>query len=71
MFTKSGYTRRRNHDGSFDSICLCCFRTVASDDNEARLAERERQHRCANEDLVKFSHLQELIPANDRGESPD
>ena len=51
MFTKSTLTHRHNADGRFDSICLYCFRTVASDNTEARLAEKERRHRCMAEDL--------------------
>jgi hypothetical protein len=61
MFTHSGYRHRRNHDGGFDSICIHCFRTVASDHSEARLAERETQHRCRVEDLKNLRSRVEPI----------
>ena len=38
------YARRCNADGSFDSICLHCFQTVASATSNAALAENEMQH---------------------------
>jgi hypothetical protein len=31
------YTHKRNEDGSFNSICLVCFRTVASNMTEDEL----------------------------------
>lgn len=37
---------RRNHDGSFDSICKTCFATVARSSDEAALAGPERNHAC-------------------------
>ena len=37
---------RRNHDGSFDSICKICFATVARSIDEAALAGPERNHAC-------------------------
>ena len=37
---------RRNHDGSFDTICTICFATVARSKSEAALAEYERNHTC-------------------------
>lgn len=40
------FPHRRNPDGSFDSICLKCFRTVATQRNEADLAQAERDHVC-------------------------
>jgi hypothetical protein len=39
MFAKRNYAHRLNEDGTFYSICLRCFRTVASEYSEARLAE--------------------------------
>ena len=41
---KTVYVRRRNDDGSFDSICRTCFMTVAHATDEAMLAAREQNH---------------------------
>ena len=37
---------RHNPDGSFDSICIICFATVAHVRHEGSLAEHERTHSC-------------------------
>ena len=41
-----------NADRSVDSICLQCFRTVATVNEDATLTTLERQHRCDPEDLA-------------------
>jgi len=38
---------RKNRDGSWDSICLTCFATVANTPEEHDLAEADRIHVCA------------------------
>jgi hypothetical protein len=40
------FPHRKNEDGSFDSICPVCFRTVACRVRESQLAELERGHIC-------------------------
>jgi hypothetical protein len=35
-----------NEDGTFDSICMRCYRTVASGAQNSQLAEFERDHIC-------------------------
>jgi hypothetical protein len=40
------YPHRKNADGTVDSICPECFRTVATVWSEWELAEAERAHRC-------------------------
>ena len=37
---------RRNRNGSWDSICLTCFATVATTPFEPDLAEQDRLHVC-------------------------
>jgi hypothetical protein len=44
----SDFPHRRNKDGSFDSICLNCFATVASHMTEEELKEFDKKHVCAN-----------------------
>lgn len=64
MFSTSGFRHRANDDGNFDSICLHCFRTVASDMNEATLIEMELQHQCEVEDLVALRTEIHLVRAS-------
>ena len=46
------FTRRIHADKSVDSICLVCFRTVASKGGDERSLElAERTHICRVEDL--------------------
>lgn len=40
------YLHRANPDGTFDSICIGCFVTVASAVTESALAEPEMSHKC-------------------------
>lgn len=40
------YAHRKNQDGTFDSICLYCFRTIASAENESDLDASEKRHSC-------------------------
>ncbi len=40
------YAHRENADGTFDSICLRCFQTIASANSEMELVESERVHSC-------------------------
>jgi len=40
------YPHRRNRDGSFDSICLNCFATLATARTEPELSEHDRRHVC-------------------------
>jgi hypothetical protein len=41
------FAYRRNGDGSVDLICLACYLTAATADNEAEVHEREKGHYCA------------------------
>jgi hypothetical protein len=43
---REDYAHRRNADGTFDSICLFCFRTIASAEDESELAMNEKRHSC-------------------------
>jgi len=45
------FLHRMNRDGTFDSICPHCVRTIASHYSEALLAGVERQHKCADPEL--------------------
>jgi hypothetical protein len=40
------YPHRKNHDGTYDSICLTCFATVASARHEEELIGPDGKHIC-------------------------
>jgi hypothetical protein len=40
------FSHRHNRDGSYDSICVRCFRTVTNHRTEAELARDEFRHVC-------------------------
>jgi hypothetical protein len=46
MPSMTTFHHRANDDRTFDSICMCCYRTVASGTEESQLAEFERDHIC-------------------------
>jgi hypothetical protein len=51
------FPHRKNEDGSFDSICPFCYRTVASQPIEADLAEYEQRHVCKEADRPKRKRI--------------
>jgi len=40
------FTHRKNSDGTVDSICRQCLTTIAIEDVEAMLTQKEREHIC-------------------------
>jgi hypothetical protein len=52
---KSGFPHRLNDDGSHDSICIGCFTTVATAQNEWELVAHESAHVCEARDPYRFS----------------
>jgi hypothetical protein len=54
------YPHRRNKDGSYDSICLNCFATVACTETEGELAEHEKNHNCNASSLANTRHFSSL-----------
>jgi len=44
-----------NRDGTFDSFCLKCFKTVAFDSRGAKLSDQEYEHVCEDMVLDRFS----------------
>jgi hypothetical protein len=57
------FPHRHNSDGSHDSICLRCFRTIASEADEARLMEAEDVHVCDVADL-RYADVRPLTRSN-------
>jgi hypothetical protein len=51
------FPHRLNGDGSYDSICTTCFRTVATAHSEEELAAEERMHECAGPPSRLPTHL--------------
>jgi hypothetical protein len=58
------FAHRRNADGSIDSICLKCYRTVASRRAEEELDAPQAAHVCSGFDLAHLPHQAE--PRNSR-----
>ncbi|HVW78712.1 MAG TPA: hypothetical protein VHB45_13955 [Alloacidobacterium sp.] len=66
MKTEFGFAHRQNEDGTFDSICLNCFRTITTEGKETNLAGKEKEHHCNQTDL-QFSSQQQpgsVLPRN-------
>lgn len=57
MRLKPTFPHRHNPDGSYDSICMACYATVATVKNECELKFHESQHKC---DLLAM--YQSLVP---------
>ena len=48
------FPRKRNMDGTINSMCGVCFSNVASADNEADLQKAEDAHVCEG---LNFAHV--------------
>jgi hypothetical protein len=46
------FHHRVNGDKTFDSICLQCFLTAATAENETDLHKLEAGHKCADKDPI-------------------
>jgi hypothetical protein len=59
------YLHKNNRDGTYDSICLRCFRTVGSANNVVGLVPAETYHVC---DAIvvarRVSHLMKASETN-------
>jgi hypothetical protein len=51
LVTQRAIPHRANPDGTFDSICLDCFRTIGTEKRETDLRRREEAHVCDEDDL--------------------
>jgi len=43
---KPEFRHRQNQDGTYDSICRCCFATIATVRIENDLRRAEQEHTC-------------------------
>ncbi|HEX4577713.1 MAG TPA: hypothetical protein VH117_10200 [Edaphobacter sp.] len=59
-----GFPRRLHVDGSFNSICPRCFRTVARRKNRRELDTEEKRHICLEPDLEMVRVAKEEIRRN-------
>jgi hypothetical protein len=48
------FVHRSNPDGTVDSICICCFKTIATVSDETELSKLEQEHICDFVDLTGF-----------------
>lgn len=51
---EDGFTHRFNRNGTIDSICRQCFRTVGSATMQSDLESLEEMHRCLSEHEARF-----------------
>jgi len=56
------FAHRRNDNDTIDSICLECFRTIATKWTKAELANSEATHECGGFDLAYTLHPEEQSP---------
>jgi hypothetical protein len=54
--SRIAFPHRRNPNGSFDSICTQCFRTIATAAAETELKAAESAHKCFGFDLCEILH---------------
>lgn len=59
------YPHKLNKNGSFNSICIVCFRTVASNMTEDELVQEEKKHVCGTSLLSKRSSIVEMVHHDD------
>jgi len=58
------FMHRLNRDGTLDSICTRCIKTVASHYSETPLAGFEQQHKCDGLETRMSALLQRTPPTN-------
>jgi hypothetical protein len=56
MITTANFVRRSNRDFTIDSICIACFKTVATAERESDLMEKENMHTCRQMELESIRH---------------
>ena len=57
---RTSFPHWQNRDGSVDSICTECFRTVATAAAEAELTAAENAHNCQGFNLGEILHGSEF-----------
>ena len=48
------FPHRKNSDGTFDSICPDCFRTITTQQSESDLAKFESSHHCYSDSELRL-----------------
>lgn len=67
MLTEIDYPHRRNSDRTWDSICNCCFLTIAHGRTESELAEGEKTHVCHSSFIAERGLFSERLDSKLRG----
>jgi hypothetical protein len=63
MTTTDSFVRRVNPDTTIDSICLSCFRTVATGKSEFDLLSAEKKHSCDSFMEQQWWHIESQMGA--------
>jgi len=58
------YPHRKNDDGTYDSICPYCIRTVGSSDSESALAFHEQNHLSDPDDIREMGGTRSVSGIN-------
>ena len=69
LFSKP-FPHRKNADGSWDSICSKCFRTVATAKRESSLRDAEASHVCVPSIFADAALFQSRKPAQSSADPP-
>jgi hypothetical protein len=56
------FAHRRNDNGTTDSICLKCFRTIATKRTKAELVDSEAAHECGGFNLAFTLYPEDQSP---------
>jgi len=60
------YPHRQNRDGSFDSVCLKCFATIANAKEVTELRSYETEHVCIPSMLSNRGQLRKRVLPDSR-----
>jgi hypothetical protein len=61
------YTHRRKPDGSWESICMLCYRTSAKSMTEPELRETEEMHPCEGTPQSLIIECELTVPPKQKG----
>jgi hypothetical protein len=61
MSSGGRFPHRQNSNGTYDSICPKCYRTIDTRNVEGDLAAEERVHICCVEDIFRHDMLARRI----------
>ena len=64
MARNFSFPHRENRDGTWDSICPRCFRTVATATDPLKLEAEEIAHDCDPDEIYRLYHSEKWQPTD-------